>query len=178
MSGYLAFLIIPWALAGAWWYRVRGGGGGLPDVPRWLRFGVWALLMTIPLWFIAPWWAALIGMLAVAGATSLGHGDFLDFSKIGKGDPDELMAPLADWITGTRSSFTHDMVGMGLTGLTYTIVPAIVASYFAGPLWLAWAPLGSLKGLAYAAGYRFAAPELGIEPTVTGELLTGFMLCE
>ena len=177
MSGYLALLVIPWALAGGWWYRVRGGGGGLPDVPRIVRLVVWALLLTIPLWFIAPWWAALVGVAAVTVATSLGHGDFLDFSRGGRGDPDELLAPLADWVTGQRAGFRHDMVGMGLSGILMTFGPAVVASYFAGPLWLVWAPLGALKGLAYAIGYRFAAPEIGIEPTVVGEWLTGIFLC-
>jgi len=177
MTGYLALLIIPWALVGGWWYRVRGGGGGLPDVPRIVRLVVWALLMTVPIWWLAPWWASVLTVAAVAGATSLGHGDFLDFSMKGKGDPDELMAPLADYITNERSSFKHDFIGMGLTGLLYTFPCAVVASYFAGPIWLVWWPLGALKGPAYATGYRYAAPELGIEPTVTGEWLTGIFLC-
>ncbi len=169
----MIFLIIPWALTAGWWYRVRGGGAGLPGVPRIIRLVVWALLLTVPLWWLAPWWAALLGVAAVTGATSMGHGDFLDFSPHGRGDPDELLAPLTDWITGERSSFTHDMIGMGLTGLTYTFAPALIAAYWAGPLWFAWWPLGALKGLAYAMGYRFA---VGIQPTVLGEWLTGILL--
>ncbi len=176
MTGYWALLILPWALLAGWWFRVRGGGGGVPYLPRIIRLVVWALLMTVPIWWLAPWWAALLTVLAVAGATSLGHGDFLDFSMKGKGDPDELMAPLADYITGERSSFRHDFIGMGLTGLLYTLVPGIIAGYFAGPLWLLWCSVGLLKGVSYAIGYRFAVPELGIEPTVLGEYLTGFSI--
>ncbi len=172
-----AFLILPWAIAGAWSYRTRGGGNWPCDFPRIVDLALWGLLLAMPLWWLAPWWAALIGVVGVMAFTSLGHGDFLDGGSGTRGDPDEMLAPFADFFTGQRDGRLHDIIGMALSGMSYTLVPAVVATIFAGPLWLLWVPIGALKGASYALGWRFAVPELGIGGTVVGEVLTGFWLC-
>lgn len=176
MTGYWPLLILPWAIAGAWIYRTRGGGNWPVDLPRIVDLGIWGLLLALPLWWLAPW-AAVIGVAGVMGFTSLGHGDFLDGGSGTKGDPDEMLAPFADFFTGQRDGRLHDIIGMALSGMTYTLVPAIIAATFAGPLWLLWLPIGALKGVGYAIGWRFGVPEWGLQPTVIGECLTGFMLC-
>ena len=44
-------------------------------------------------------------------------------------------------------------------------------------MYLLWLPIGALKGVAYTLGWRYGAPEIDIQPTVLGELLTGGLLC-
>jgi len=177
MTGYWALLILPWAVAGAWIYRNRGGGNWPVNLPRVLDLGIWALLLTLPLWWIAPWWAAGIGVAAAMAATSLGHGDFIDFGTSGRTDPDELLSRLLHLFWDRRDGPTHDAVGMMLSGMTYTLVPTILAVVFAGPLWLLWLPIGTFKGAAYALGWQLGVPEWGLDETALGEILTGFFLC-
>ncbi len=174
MSGYLVPLL---AIAGAWIFRTRGGGNWPCDFPRIVDLGIWGLLLALPLWWLAPPWAALIGVAGVMGATSLGHGDLIDFGTSGRTDSDEYISRLLHLFTDSRDGPVHDALGMALSGMSYTLVPAVVATIFAGPLWLLWLPIGALKGASYALGWRFAVPELGIGGTVIGEYLTGFLLC-
>ncbi len=175
-SEIVPLLILPWALAGAWIYRTRGGGNWPVDLPRIVDLAIWGLLLALPLWWLAPWWAALIGVAGVMGATSLGHGDLIDFGTNKRTDPDEYISRLLHLFTDSRDGPVHDALGMALSGMTYTLVPAVVAAMFAGPLWLLWLPIGALKGASYALGWRFAVPEWGLQPTVVGEYLTGFLL--
>ncbi len=177
MSGLYVLLIVPWAIAGGWSYRTRGGGNWPADLPRIVDLGIWGLLLALPLWFIAPWWAALIGVAWVMALTSWGHGDFLDMGG-GTGDPDEVLAKLVTLLTGRSDGFWRDALGMGISGATYVVGPAVIATVFAGPLWLLWLGIGFLgKGAAYVLGKRFAAPGVGLGHTVIGEYLTGFTLC-
>ncbi len=174
MSGYWALLSLPWAIAGAWSYRTRGGGNWPCDFPRIVDLALWGLLLAMPLWWLAPWWAALIGVAGVMAFTSLGHGDFL---SVGRPDPDEYISRFLHLFTDSRDGPVHDALGMALSGMSYTLVPAVAAAIFAGPLWLLWLPIGALKGAAYVLGKRFAFPEIGLGHTVIGEVLTGFLLC-
>ncbi len=176
-----ALLLLLWAVVGGLWYRFRGGGFKPFDLPRAIDLGVWALLMTLPIWFIGiPWWGIPIPVVVVALVTALGHGDFLDGGSGTRGDPDEIFAPLTDLITGTRDGRWHDTVGMAISGMSYTIVPAFHAALFDGPMWLLWLPIGALKGLAYAIGWRIQGripiPQFD-HPTAVGEFGTGFLLC-
>ncbi len=173
----IELLILPWAVAGAWIYRTRGGGNWPVDLPRVLDLGIWALLLSLPLWFIAPWWAALIGVGSVMAWTSLGHGDFIDFGTSGRTDPDELLSRFLHLFWDKRDGPVHDGVGMMLSGATYTLMLTILAAAFGGPQWLLWLPIGALKGLAYTIGWRFNIPSWNIDETALGEVLTGFFLC-
>ena len=173
----LGFLIIPYAIAGAWSYRTRGGGDWPVNLPRIVDLGLWGLLLALPLWVLAPWWAALIGVAGVMAFTSLGHGDFIDFGTSGRTDPDEWLSRVLHLFTDLRDGPVHDAIGMGLSGMTYTFIPAVIASYFSGPLWLVWLPIGCLKGASYALGWRLAIPQFDLGGTVLGEILTGFLLC-
>ncbi len=174
-------LIIPYALAGGWWFRVRGGAP--PRLPRFALILGWSLIMTLPIWWLAPWWAAALVVAVTTGATSLGHGDWQDFGTSHLSDPDEYLNVIVHRLTSKRDGTLHDMIGMALSGMSYTLAPALAAAVFAGPLWLLWLPVGALKAIAYWLGWRvfgfrvtFAGGLLD-HPTAVGEFLTGFLIC-
>ncbi len=177
MTGYWALFIIPWAIAGAWIFRTRGGGNWPVDLPRIVDLGIWGLLLALPLWWLAPWWAAILGVAWVMALTSWGHGDFLDMGG-GTGDPDEILAKVVTFLTGKSDGFWRDGLGMALSGTTYVAGPAVIAAVFASPWWLLWLPIGFFgKGAAYVIGKRFQFSEIGLGSTVIGEYLTGGFMC-
>ncbi len=176
----MSYLILLLTLVGGWWYRVRGGAP--PKLPRIVNLGVWALLMAAPVWWLMPWWIALGVILVVGLASSRGHGDYMGFGH-GAEDPNEFLAPIVDALTRSRDGVFHDMVGMVLSGMTYTLAPALSAAYYADPLWLLWLPLGATKGIAYWLGWAVydhtnfkGWPHLR-PGTEIAEVLTGIFLC-
>ncbi len=177
MTGYLALLILPYALAGGFWFRVRGGGWF--DVPRIVDLTVWGLLVTLPVWFIGvPWYGSILSVAWVAALTSWGHGDFLDMGGR-TGDPDEILAKLVTFLTGSSDGFWRDGLGMALSGLTYIVGPAIIAGVYASPWWLLWLLVGCLKGAAYLIGKKLWLEGMRFGPghTVIAEYLTGGFMC-
>ncbi len=80
-----AILTLLYAIAGGLAYRLRGGG--FFPLPGLVRRLLSALLICLPIWWLAPWWAAL----GVLGATtlfiSMGHGAIFD---LGRTDKDRL----------------------------------------------------------------------------------------
>ncbi len=140
-----------------------------------MDLGIWGLLLGLPLWFIAPWWAALIGVAWVMALTSWGHGDFLDMGG-GTGDPDEILAMVVTFLTGQSDGFWRDGLGMAISGATYLIFPAILAAFFFSPWWLFWIGVGFLgKGGAYLMG-KWLQNKISLKHTVVGEYMTGFLM--
>jgi len=169
-------LLVLWAVAGGFWFRVRGGGWF--EVPRVVDLGVWGLLVTLPIWFIGvPWYLGILAVVWCSTLTAWGHGDFIDMGG-GTGDPDEVLAKVVTWLTGRADGYWRDALGMGLSGASYLVLPAALAAAYASPWWLLWLLVGFLgKGGAYAIGKRFEAPQLGLDSTVIGEYLTGGFMC-
>ena len=83
MSGYLALLIVPYAIAGALTYRLRGGG--FFPLPGLVRRLLSALLICLPIWWLAPWWAALGALGATMAVIPMGHGAIMDFGRTDRG---------------------------------------------------------------------------------------------
>ncbi len=175
-----AYLILPYAILGGLWFRYRGSGVPFHP-PRIVLILGWALIMTLPIWWLAPWWAAALVVAVTTGATSLGHGDWQDFGTSHLSDPAEYLNVIVHRLTSKRDGTLHDMIGMALSGMTYTLAPALAAAVFAGPLWLLWLPVGALKAIAYWFGWRvfgFKVPIPHLDhPTAVGEFLTGFLIC-
>lgn len=181
------YLIVLYALASGYLYRWRGGGWptSKKSWPNWLR-GLHRLLrvtfsgsiLCLPLWFLVPWWAAGAASILTVLAVTMGHGDWLDFGTSKRTDPGEWLNPLVHLLTSKRNGPLHDTIGMTLSGLSYTLPPAVVAVIFLGPWWALWLPIGALKGVAYWLGWNVKLPSAPrLEPTVVGEFLTGFFLC-
>ncbi len=105
----------------------------------------------------------------------MGHGDFIDFGTSKRTDPNEYLSQFLHLFTERRDGPIHDTLGMMLSGMTYTIFPALAAGIFANPIWLLWLPLGALKGVAYALAWDFK--KTIANPTVLAEYLTGFLIC-
>jgi len=191
MSLTPAVYILLYALAGGLWFRFRGSGWlnrslrGVPWVnpARFILISGWAVIMCLPLWWLAPWWAAAGAIAITTAATAQGHGDWM-------GEPDraygpvqsEIFDPLVHWLMGrSHSTPLHNAIGMSISGMSYTLVPAFVAAWFASPLWLLWLPIGTLKALAYwlgwnVFGFKVPIPQFD-RPTAMGEFLTGFLTC-
>lgn len=73
----IAVIALPaYAVAGGLSYRLRGGG--FFPLPGLVRRPLAALLLTLPIWALAPWWASLAVLGATTVFVSLGHGDWLD----------------------------------------------------------------------------------------------------
>ncbi len=170
-----AILLPVYAIAGGLAYRLRGGG--FFPLPGLVRRPLAALLLTLPIWLLAPWWAALAVLGATTVFVSLGHGDWLDWGTSGRTDVNEWLNPLLHRVISQRDGPLHDFLGMCLSGVSITLPAALVAGFFASPIFLLWFPLGSMKGVSYALGWRFHAPQLGLLATEIGEFLTGFFLC-
>jgi len=179
MTDTWPLLILALAVASGLAYRLRGGG--FFALPGLVRRPLSALLLTVPIWFIAPWWAALVTVAVVSVFVSLGHGDWLDFGTSERTDPDEWLNPIVHLLTEKRDGVLHDMIGMALSGMSITLPAAIAAAWFAGPLFLLWLPIGALKAIAYWLGWnvfgtRVPVPHLD-HPTAMAEFMTGFLLC-
>ncbi len=78
-----AILILVYALAGGLAYRLRGGG--FFPLPGLVRRSVAALLICLPIWWLAPWWASLAVLGATTLVISMGHGAIMDFGRTDRG---------------------------------------------------------------------------------------------
>jgi hypothetical protein len=166
-------------LLGGFFYRIRGGAE--PDVPRPVDLATNALIFTAPVWFVAPWWAAVLTVVATFAAVSTGHGDGIDFGHHPDRDPSEWPNRILYAIPGlAKDGYAHDTAFMALHGLSYTVAPAIALAVY-GPFSAAAVMLcaGAAKGPAYAIGWavrdRFGAvgPHSWSAGSEWGEVLTG-----
>ena len=145
-------LIIGAALAGGWLFRCRGGGP-----PRWLPRQaarlLYAAILTGPAWWLASWWAALATVVLTFAAVTRGHGDWQDLGRM-PADRDEWLNPVVRLFVRDDISWSHDAVGMALSGMTYTAPLAVAVGWLYDPVAGALVAIAGLgKVIAYIAGW-------------------------
>ena len=156
-------LIVVSAAAGAFLYRARGGGVAWPHA---VEHGLWALLLTAPLWPVAGWWVIPAAAL-VYGATTMGHGSGLDMGQHPSDDPDELRRDL--W--APKDNPAHDTLFMSVSGTLILLAPATTAAYFINPLWMGLVLAGAMKGPCYYGSWRLTPAKM--DNTAVAELAFG-----
>lgn len=140
-------------IAGPVLYRMRGGLP--PSLPRPVDLGLWAGLLTAPLWFLTPWWAAALSFAAAFGATSTAHGEGIDFGKAEARDLTEWANYPTQWVLGhKRDGPLYDTVYMVFNGLPMTVVAGAALAWFTSPWLVVVALAGALKGPAYWLGFQ------------------------
>ncbi len=119
---------------------------------------VWfAWTLAAPIWFIAPWWAYLIGAGATFGVVCFWRG--VDFSAL-ENIPKHLVA---------------DAIIYAAVGIGYTL-PLAAMGMFDSLLWLFWIPIGALNGLAHWFGFHVSIPEAGLSALKVGNILACIFL--
>lgn len=160
------------ALIGGLIFRMRGGMP--PSFPR----PVEQLLFSLPYGAAAylateNYYITAITLAFTTIAVLKGHGHNMDLGSY-KGEADyEWYEFVIKPLHGRIPEYWYDVVGIAISGLTYTI-PAGIACM--NPL---LALSGALKAPAYMIGWSkdpWPLPEQLKEPTQIGEFLTGFFL--
>jgi hypothetical protein len=159
---------------GAALYRWRGHGK--VSGPRWLKLGVNALFLCLPLLPVtgAPFgawegWCLALGFAGACWGLPRAHGAYYDLGHNGAGSE-------ADWrwlelrLAALRSTPLREGLLLAVTGLAATLGPGLALVLLGD--WSGWllALSGALKAPAYAVGWRLAK---GARATETGEWLTG-----
>lgn len=175
---HVIFVVLA-ALLGGFFYRARGGGWHLPDVPR----PVWQIICALP--YAAIVYMASQAMPAIFSAVALGftaailctgHASYMD---LGHADDGSVSGPAdgqkdewyGGWIPG--GGYWHDFAGLAVKGLMI-VLPA-VPFIRDGPGGAMLLLSGLLMPCAYAAGW--ALRRFGVsDPVAVGEVLAGALL--
>ena len=155
-------LLMP--ITGAFIYRMRGG------MPPRLPSPIDQMLFALPYGYVAyaahGWLAGLIILAITTLAIRKGHGDDMDLGLMPDSDPEWY-----DFIIGWRhkipSAYWRDVIGLTVSGLSYTIPAGIVTMN----------PFLALSGALKAPCYMLAKrASYGIDYAIPAELLTGAIL--
>ena len=134
--------MIIFSIIGGILFRMRGGW---PDIPRPIE----QTLFCLPIIFIClislGWWGFIPAILSVV-AVLKGHGNNMDLGTWEKPVGDEWYEFTIKWLKPRMSEYWYDVLGIGVSGLTYTL-PLVVIN----PL-LAFS--GLLKAPAYMLGWN------------------------
>lgn len=147
----------------------RMDGGGIIKLPEWVdKVGV-TFPYAIIGYMVVPWAAVPCMAFAWLGR-ALGHGGFFDLGSNPKepnnGRDLERIEPAIYWLHDNISRFWYDFIGLMLSGLMVTIIPAMFLAVWGH---YALALLMVLSGLAKAPSYA-----LGRGNTEIGEYVNGF----
>lgn len=162
---FISFIIF--GLIGA--IASRLDGGGFFKGPEWLD----KFLVTFPYAVIGLliWWPLSIVCIAGAWAgRALGHGGFYDLGtspkEPGNGRDKERIEHLIYWLYNRIPRFWYDFMGLSLSGLTVTLIPAIVVACYGH----------YLSAFILVVSGLLKAPSYAISPgkTEIGEYVNGF----
>lgn len=165
-------LVVVFAAIGAYLFRMRGGSLG-PSLPRPFEQALFCLIFAPNIYLalngaLQSYW--LYGVSFVAYALSVvavlkGHGRNMDLAHYHK--PNSEIEPewyewSIKWLQGKVSEYWYDVVGIGVSGFTYTLIPGIcvaLAPLSGFPMWFAalgfvLAISGFTKSLAYMIGWH------------------------
>lgn len=170
--------LLPVMLTGAVLFRMRGGWG--PKLPRLIEQMLFCLIFLVPLLVLHPL-LVVLGYAAAVAAVLKGHGRNMD---LGHSKPNETVE--AEWYEFTIVNFTklsaywYDVIGIAVSGLTYTILPGYLYAMHDPLSGLLIALSGALKAPAYIIGWALHpnyddGPKLPLMKSATevGEFLTG-----
>jgi len=147
--------------------------GGWPSLPRPIE----QALFCIPILLVSlssPWYIALLAYALSVAAVCKGHGRNMDLGHSHKKNEDvepEWYEFTVSWLQPHLSEYWYDVIGVSISGLTYTL-PLLLTN----PI---MAPVGLLKGPAYMIGWTNKMPSITIgkftlkHETEWGEFLTG-----
>lgn len=161
-------LIIVLAAIGAYLFRMRGGSLG-PSLPRPFEQALFCLIFAPIAYFsldgaLQSYWlygvSFVVYALAVV-AVLKGHGRNMDLGHFHKPNSEtepEWYEWSIKWLIGKVPEYWYDVVGIGVSGFTYTLIPGLclaIAGPLSGlPLWTI--PLGvflALSGFTKSAAY-------------------------
>lgn len=168
------------AVAGATFYRMRGGS---PSWPRPIEQCLYCLIyaMALAAAGVAWWGVALAYALAVLGCCT-GHGQYMSFGdvvkKIKPETLDFIIKPFfgEDYrVTGQPPSplYWRCVAGLAVTGMAVTLAPGIAmatVNHFAGAGIMV---SGALKAPAYMLAHAIGRDKGELGKTELGEYMTG-----
>lgn len=162
-------IVIACAATGSYIYRLRGGKKLWGDyaLPRAVEIGLWAALLVLPALVAgADWWLIALAWLAAFGATTMGHGAYMDLAthpEPSTHPEDPIIGGYVEerqwaWlrrlvpsgrIAGARRAY--EVWALSMTGMATTLAPGLALAA-AGSWWgVLLAVAGALKGPAYLA---------------------------
>jgi hypothetical protein len=153
----MEWLLVPYM---AFMFRARGGS--LLTLPRPIEQALYALPYGVIVFLSTGlWYLAVLGWTASTIAVIKGHGHNMDLGTYTKDADYEWYEFLIKKLHGKIPEYWYDVIGISVSGLTYTIVPGLL---MLNPI---VALSGLSKGLAYMIGWKW------FNKTETGEWLTG-----
>jgi hypothetical protein len=165
-------LIIVLAAIGAYLFRMRGGSLG-PSLPRPFEQAIFCLIFA-PIVYLSldgalqSYWlygTAFTAYALAVVAVLKGHGRNMDLGHYHKPNSEtepEWYEWTIKWLVGKVPEYWYDVVGIGVSGFTYTVIPGLVVAFaplsgyslWAIPLGIGLALSGFTKSLAYMIGWH------------------------